>query len=316
MSRARAWWIAARPHTLWVAVVPVLVGGGLALGTPCPLNQPSSGPTQLPLYLCNMAESAFRPDAFVAALIGALAIQVAANFVNDVSDAARGADSPDRIGPARVVAGGLLSPQAVTRGAWVAFGVAIAAGIWLTAIAGWVVVAIGVASILATLGYVGGPRPYGYAGMGEVAVFVFFGLVATVGSRYVHDSTAPLAAWLLAIPIGMLAAAILVANNIRDIETDAAAGKRTLAVMVGRNATARLYAILVWGAFLLIALFAAAGWTPRWTALALIAAPVARPLSSAIATEVGGPPLIAALKGTARLQLLAGALLALGAALG
>ena len=316
MSTARAWWIAARPHTLWAAVVPVLVGGGLALGDPCPINEPSSGPTQLPLYLCNMAESAFRPDAFVSALIGALAIQVAANFVNDISDAKKGADTEDRIGPTRVVATGLLSAEAVARGAWVAFGVAVAAGLWLTAIAGWLIVAIGLISIAATLGYVGGPRPYGYIGLGEAFVFTFFGLVATVGSRYVHDRTAPLDAWLLALPIGLLAAGILIVNNIRDIETDEAAGKRTLAVILGRERTAKLFGVVLVETFLLIGLFAVAGWTTPWTALGLLAAPLAYPLWRLVSEETAGPPLIQALKGTARLHLLVGMLLAVGAAFG
>jgi 1,4-dihydroxy-2-naphthoate octaprenyltransferase len=262
-----------------------------------------------------MIDSAFRPDAFVAALIGALAIQVAANFVNDISDAHKGADTEDRIGPTRVVAGGLLSAVTVTRGAWAAFTVAILAGLWLTAIAGWVVIAIGLISIVATLGYVSGPRPYGYIGLGEVFVFTFFGMVATVGSRYVHDRTAPLDAWLLAIPIGLLAAGILVVNNIRDIETDEAAGKRTLAVILGRERTAKLFGIVLVETFLLIGLFAVAGWTPPATAAALLAAPLAFPLWRLVSEEIAGPPLIKALKGTARLHLLVGVLLAVGAAL-
>lgn len=315
MTGRRAWWLAIRPHTLWVAVVPVLVGGGLALGRSCPLDDFGDGSLQLPLWTCNMFDSAFRLDAFIAALIGAVAIQVAANLVNDVSDAGRGADTADRIGPTRVVATGLLSGRAVTRAAWAAFAVAVAAGVWLTFIAGWVVVAIGLVSIVAAVGYVGGPRPYGYMGLGEVFVFVFFGLVATVGARYVHDRTAPLEAWLLAIPIGLLAAAILVVNNVRDINTDTATGKRTLAVILGRERTIKLFGILVLETFLLIGLFAVAGWTPAWTAVALLALPMAWPLWRLVGSETAGPPLIAALKGTARLHLLVGVLLAVGAAI-
>ena len=179
------------------------------------------------------------------------------------------------------------------------------------------VIAIGVLSIAAALGYVGGPRPYGYAGLGEVFVFVFFGLVATVGSRFVHDGAVPPGeAWRLAIPIGLLATAILVVNNIRDIETDTAADKRTLAVIIGRKWTARLYAGLVTGAFVLIFVFGIWGITPRWTLLALAVAPLAIAPSKVVATETAGPPLIEALKATARLHLAVGALLALGAALG
>lgn len=315
MNPRRAWWLAIRPNTLWVATVPVLVAAGLALGTDCPLEVGASSAVAAPLWECNMFDSAFRLDAFIAAMVGAVSIQVAANLVNDVSDAERGADNPDRIGPTRVVAAGLLSAREIKRGAWLAFGLATLAGVWLTAIAGWVVVAIGVASIVATLGYVGGPRPYGYRALGEVFVFLFFGLVATVGSRFVHDRTAPLDAWLLAIPVGLLAAAILVVNNVRDLETDAAAGKRTLAVRLGRSRTNRLFGLLLAEVFLLIALLAIAGWTPRWTLLALLAAPLAWPLWQLVSTERTGPPLIAALKGTARLHLLVGGLLAIGSAL-
>jgi 1,4-dihydroxy-2-naphthoate octaprenyltransferase len=190
---------------------------------------------------------------------------------------------------------------------------AVAGGIYLTVATGWVVVAIGAASIAAALAYTAGPT-YGYRGLGELFVFVFFGLAATVGSRYVHDGTAPAAAWLLAIPIGLLVTAILVANNVRDIDTDARTGKRTLAVRLGRGRTRLLFAGLVWGAFLLIAVFAALGWTPRLTAIALLAAPGALRPVQAVATHVSGPPLITALKATARLHAVVGALAGLGAA--
>ena len=305
---SRTWLSAARPATLWAAIVPVLVGGGLAWGkgredifcvtTPCPTG-----------------DRFFRWDAFVVTLVAALAIQVAANFANDASDAKHGADDERRIGPTRAVASGLITARSMWMAVWVMFAIAAACGIYLAVIAGPVIIGIGVISILATLGYVGGPKPYGYRGLGEVFVFVFFGIIATVGSRFVHDSTAPLAAWLLAVPVGFLVTAILVANNIRDIETDRATGKRTLAVMLGRANTARLFDALVYGAFVLIAVFAAAGWTPRWTALAVGAVPLAVPVSRIIRTETEGPPLIRALKGTARLHLAVGALLAFGAVL-
>lgn len=303
-----AWLQATRPATLWAAVVPVLVGGGLAWGegretlncvtTPCP-----SG-TRI-----------FRWDAFLVTLLAALAIQVAANFANDVSDAKRGADDAGRIGPTRAVAAGLISARQMWVGVWAMFGIAALCGLYLAAIAGPVIFVIGVFSVLATLGYVGGPRPYGYMGLGEVFVFVFFGVVATVGSRYVHNSDAPAEAWLLSIPVGLLVTAILVANNIRDIDTDRAVGKRTLAVMLGRNRTARLFDLLVYGAFASIAVFALVGWTPGWTALALPAFALAIPISRTIHEHVDGPRLIQALKGTARLHLVVGLLLAYGSAL-
>ncbi|MCP4249580.1 MAG: 1,4-dihydroxy-2-naphthoate octaprenyltransferase, partial [bacterium] len=198
---------------------------------------------------------------------------------------------------------------------WVVFGIAAACGIYLAVIAGPIIIVIGVVSILATLGYVGGPRPYGYMGLGELFVFVFFGVVATVGSRYVHDSTAPGAAWLLSVPVGFLVTAILVANNIRDIETDAATGKRTLAVIIGRSRTAWLFDVLVYGALVLLVVFAAAGWTPRWTMLGALAVPLAVPVSRVVHTSTEGPPLIGALKGTARLHFVVGVLVALGAAI-
>jgi 1,4-dihydroxy-2-naphthoate octaprenyltransferase len=300
-----AWLQAARPATLWAAVVPVLVGGGLAWGAGRTTINCVTSP-------CPQGDRIFRWDAFVVTLIAALAIQVAANFANDASDAKRGADDEHRIGPTRAVATGLITPRAMWTGVWVMFAVAAACGVYLAVIAGPVIIVIGVFSIVATLGYVGGPKPYGYMGLGELFVFVFFGLVATVGSRFVHDSTAPAEAWLLSIPIGFLVTAILVVNNIRDIDTDAATGKRTLAVILGRKRTARFFDLLVYGAFVLIATFAAAGLTPAWTALAVGAVLLAVPISRTIHREVTGPPLIGALKGTARLHLVVGVLLAVG----
>ncbi|MDF1597311.1 MAG: 1,4-dihydroxy-2-naphthoate polyprenyltransferase [Acidimicrobiia bacterium] len=293
MDRRRAWWQAGRPHTLPAAATPVLVGAGLAAG-----------------------DGAFRWGPFFAAMLGALAIQVAANFTNDLSDARKGADTDQRIGPQRMVATGIISERAMLSATVAAFVVASAAGVYLIIEAGWVIALVGLLSILATIGYVGGPRPYGYRGLGEVFVFVFFGLVATVGSRYVHDRTAPLDAWLLAIPIGFLVTAILVANNVRDIETDEATGKRTLAVILGRARTRTLFALLVFGSFVAIALFGLAGWTAAPTMLAVFLAPFSAALVRTVYTRTEGPALIRVLKGTARLHLLVGLVLAAGAAVG
>lgn len=292
MNRLEAWKIAARPHTLPAAVVPVLVGSGLAAG-----------------------EDAFRLDAFLWALLGALAIQVAANFANDASDARRGVDTEDRLGPPRMVALGVISSRRMWVATWMAIGIAAVAGVALTAIAGPWILIIGVASVVAMLGYVGGPAPYGYKGLGEVFVFVFFGLVATVGSRYVHDMTTPLASWLLAVPVGMLVTAILVANNYRDIETDAATGKRTLAVVLGRDKTRLMFMTLVYGAFLLVVGFAVAGWTPLPTAFAGFLVPFASAPARILNRKTSGPALVRALKLTARLHLVTGLVLAAGAAL-
>ena len=251
--------------------------------------------------------------AFSLALVGALAIQVAANFANDVSDAARGADPGDRSGPPRMVASGVVSAPKMWFATWIAIAVATACGIGLTFLAGPVVIAIGVASILAMLGYVGGPMPYGYRGFGEVFVFLFFGLVATGASRLVHDGSVPGWVWLLGIPIGMLAAAILVANNLRDIATDARVGKKTLAVRLGTARTQRLYGVLTWGAVAITAALAVAGVTPPTTLAATLAAPLI-PRLTALANGGEGASLVPLLSGTARLHLSFGVLLSAGIA--
>ncbi|MGH8870873.1 MAG: 1,4-dihydroxy-2-naphthoate polyprenyltransferase [Acidimicrobiia bacterium] len=289
MTSVQAWRIAARVHTLPAALVPVVVGSALA-----------------------EADGVFRWDASLYALVAALAIQVAANFANDASDARRGADTEERLGPPRMVALGRITPGQMWLGVAVAVAVAGVAGIALTIIAGPVILVIGVVSVLAMLGYVGGPMPYGYKGLGEVFVFLFFGVVATVGSRYVHDMTAPRSAWLLSIPIGMLASAILVANNYRDLDTDRTSGKRTLAVLIGPARTQALFAILVYAAYPLIALFAVVGWTPFPTIFAALIVPYAMGPVRIIYRKTDGPALIRALKMTARLHLWTGLVLAAG----
>lgn len=291
MTELEKWRIAARTHTLPAAIVPVLVGSGLAWG-----------------------QEVFRWDAFVWALIGALAIQVAANFANDASDARRGADTPDRLGPPRMVSLGLVEPKTMWTATWVAIGVAAVAAVALTVIAGPVILLIGVLSVVAMLGYVGGPFPYGYRGLGEVFVFVFFGLVATVGSRFIHDGSAPMAAWLLAVPVGLLAAAILLVNNYRDLDTDSAAGKRTLAVIIGRERASRLFAGLVYGSLTAAALFALAGWTPPWTAAVILVAPMCLQPVRVVRDGGSGPELVGALKSTARVHLAVGMVLGATAA--
>jgi 1,4-dihydroxy-2-naphthoate octaprenyltransferase len=291
VSRLRPWLLAARPATLWASVAPVLVGSGLAWG-----------------------QGAFRWDAFAVALAAAVLINIGANFANDASDARRGADGPARLGPIRAVASGLISPRAMWAGVAVVFGLAAGGGVYLAVIAGWPVLVIGAASLSAALGYTGGPFPYGYRALGEAAVFVFFGLAGTVGARFVHDGTVPAAAWLLAVPVGMLVTAILVANNVRDLDTDRAAGKRTLAVLLGRQGARRLFAGLVGGAFAILAVEAAAAWVPRGAALGLLAAPGAVPVARAVYRETAGPVLIRALRATARLSLAAALLTAVGAA--
>src|SRR5437016_12900445 len=257
--------MAARVRTLPASVAPVLVGTSLALGA-----------------------GTFHALAFVAALLGAVFIQVGTNLSNDYSDARRGADTEDRLGPVRVTAGGLVPPRQVLIATYVTFGMAVACGAYLVAVAGPELLAVGAASILAGVLYTGGPRPYGYEGLGEIFVFLFFGIVAVVGSYFVQIQKLPWQAFVCAVPVGLLASAILVVNNVRDLETDRRAGKRTLAVRLGRARTRPLYASLVPGAFAAIPVAVILG-ASAWTLLALLAAPlVHRPLET-VMTRTDGP---------------------------
>jgi 1,4-dihydroxy-2-naphthoate polyprenyltransferase len=272
----RIWLMAARPRTLPAAIAPVLVGTAAAVE----------------------AVEEIRWGAFFAALVGSIFIQIGTNLANDYSDAKRGADTEDRLGPVRVTSSGLIAPRRVLYATWLAFAVAVAAGTYLAAVAGPVIIAVGAASIAAGVLYTGGPRPYGYAGMGELFVFLFFGLVAVNGSYFVQLEELD---WLplgLSVAVGLLSTAILVVNNVRDIETDRRAGKRTLAVRLGRERTRRLYAALMIGAFIAlpVALLAADG--PGWALLGLAAAPLALRPARAVATRTDGPSLNAALAGT------------------
>jgi len=292
MSSPNPWLLAARPATLLAATASVLVGSALAA-----------------------RDDVFRWDALAVVLFAALAIQVGVNYANDLADARRGADTEHRIGPTRAVATGLLSEAQMRRGIAIAFGVAAIAGLYLIYLGGWVILVIGVVSIIAALGYTNGPIPYGYYGLGEVFVFVFFGLVATAGTRYVYDRAAPMDAWVSGIVMGLIAAAILVANNVRDIETDRVAGKHTLAVILGRPGGRWLYAFTTVGAFVVIGAGAGAGLLPSGMLLALLAGVAAVPLLRAMFSETAGPPLIGVLKGTARLQFLVAVLMSVGALL-
>src|SRR5277367_4419727 len=219
--------MAARLRTLPAAIAPVLVGTSLALGA-----------------------GHFHPLAFAAALLGSIFIQVGTNLSNDYSDARRGADTEERLGPVRVTAGGLVPPGQVLVATYVTFGLAVACGAYLIAVAGWALLAVGGASILAGVLYTGGPRPYGYEGLGEVFVFLFFGIVAVTGSYFVQRKGLPWEAFALAVPVGLLISAILVVNNARDIDTDRRAGKRTLAVRLGRRRTHHLFTAMLTVAFL------------------------------------------------------------------
>jgi 1,4-dihydroxy-2-naphthoate polyprenyltransferase len=289
LSTLRLWLVAARPRTLPAAIAPVLVGTALA-----------------------GVEDVFHPLRFAAALVGSIFIQIGTNLSNDYSDARRGADTEDRLGPVRVTAGGLMPPHTVLVGTYVAFGIAVAAGIYLTAVAGWELLVVGVASILAGVLYTGGPRPYGYQGLGELFVFLFFGVVAVVGSYYVQTEDLRWEAFALSVPIGLLAAAILVVNNVRDIETDRRAGKRTLAVKLGRDAARQLFAAMLGVAFVAPVAIWLFGGLSAWLLISLVAFPLAVPLVRAVGTRTDGPSLNAALAGTGRLLAVFSLLLAAG----
>ena len=285
------WVMAARPATLSAALGPVLIGSSSA-----------------------WRDGAFALVPFLVVLFCALAIQVGVNYANDLADAQKGADTDDRIGPQRAVASGAISESDMTKGILVAFGLAGLGGLYLIWYAGWPIFVIGVVSIIAALGYTNGPIPYGYYGLGEVFVFVFFGLVATVGTRYVFDPSIPSEVWVGGVVMGMLAAAILEANNIRDIDTDRVAGKRTLEVVLGRTRSRYLFAGTVWGAFIVILFGSMVGWFPFFCLIAVAVAPLTIPLVKTVFEETSGPALIGVLKGTAQVQLFTGLLLALGIA--
>lgn len=280
-SPVRIWILAARPKTLPVGLAPVLVGAALAIH-----------------------QHAFRLGPFVAALLGALFIQVGANLANDYSDARRGADTDDRLGPLRVTAGDLVPPSQVLLATYLTFGVAILCGVYLIAVAGWIILAIGAASIVAGLLYTGGPRPYGYAGLGELFVFLFFGLVAVTGTHFVLTQHFDGTALALAVPVGLMAAAVLVVNNVRDIDTDRRAGKNTLAVRLGRERTRQLYAGMLAAAYVITSFIGALSLDlDLWLLLVLLTIPLAVRLARTVATHTDGPTLNGALAGTGQLEL-------------
>jgi 1,4-dihydroxy-2-naphthoate octaprenyltransferase len=286
----KIWLMAARVRTLPAAVAPVLVGTSLAVAL----------------------EDDFRVGPFLAALLGALFIQVGTNLSNDYSDARRGADTEDRLGPVRVTAGGLVPPRQVLIATYITFGLAVVCGGYLVAVSGWELLVVGVLSIAAGVLYTGGPRPYGYEGLGEVFVFLFFGVAAVAGSTFAQIERWPWEAFALAVPVGLLAAAILVVNNVRDMETDRRAGKRTLAVKLGRERTRNLYAAMVYLAFPAALVPWIGGTLSAWTAVCWLAIPLAAPLVRTIRTHTDGPTLNAALARTGQLQLVFCVLLSAG----
>ena len=286
----RAWVQASRPKTLWAAVTPVVVGSA-----------------------CAVSVSGFVPGAALAALGVAISIQIGTNLSNDVLDFDRGADTERRVGPARAVQSGLLSRGQVWAGAWIAFGLCMACGLYLAAVAGWPVLVVGAVSIVSGLLYTAGPWALAYTGLGDLFVVLFFGLVAVCGTVYVQALQVPVAAWWSGLAVGALTTAILVTNNLRDLEEDALAGKRTLAVRFGPR-----FARLEYAALLLAAHLATLPLVIRlgpWPLLSWLALPLAVTVLRSV-WRGEGAALNASLAATARLLLVFGVLLSVGIVLG
>ena len=289
MATASQWVEGARPRTLPAALAPVAVGTGAAA-----------------------AEGDAVWSRAALALVVALALQVGVNYANDYSDGVRGTDA-DRVGPFRLVGSGAAQPGAVKRAAFAAFGVAAVAGLVLALLTSLWLLLVGVLAIVAAWLYTGGSKPYGYRALGEVAVFVFFGLVAVTGTAYVQLERVPPLAVVASVPVGMLACALLVVNNLRDIPTDRVAGKRTLAVVLDDRRTRVLYDVLLLAPFPVAAALAT---RHPYAALALLPVPLAVAPLRRVAGGARGRDLIAVLQDTGRIQLAYGLLLGLGLALG
>lgn len=291
-SMTQVWWLAIRPRTLPAAAAPVIVGSALAF-----------------------YDGAFQFLPAFAALLGALLLQIGANLANDVFDFKKGADTTERLGPPRVTAMGLLTPNQVLIGMVVTFAVSALIGLYLVWVAGWVILVIGVLSILCAIAYTGGPFPLGYHGLGEIFVFLFFGLAAVCGTYYVQAGTVGINVWMSALPIGFLAMAILVVNNLRDIDTDRAAGKHTLAVRFGAQGAKVEYLVLLAAAYLIPLLLTLSDFRLVWILATWLSIPIALPLVRIVRNE-RGRALNAALAGTARLEFVYALLFAFGLILG
>jgi len=291
MATAAQWWDGARPRTLPAALAPVAVGSGVA-----------------------DLQGSFRPLAALLALVVALSLQIGVNYANDYSDGVRGTDD-ERVGPLRLTAGGAATAAEVRRAAFLSFAVATLAGLVLVvSTQAWWLLLVGAACLLAAWYYTGGSSPYGYRGLGEVSVFVFFGLVAVTGTAYVQTEQLSQLAVVASVPVGLLAVSLLVVNNLRDVPTDAQSGKLTLAVRLGAPRTRVLYAVLMLVALLMVVVVAV-GWA-AWALLALAGfVPVAVPVGAVLGGATGRD-LVPVLRDTGRVQLLVGLLLGIGLALG
>lgn len=288
----KVWVMAARPKTLTAALVPVAVGTALAFG-----------------------EGVGRWLPALAALLGAMLIQIGTNFTNDYYDFKKGADTEERLGPQRVTQSGLIAPSTVLAAALACFGLAFLTGTYLVWVGGWPIVIIGLASLLAGYSYTGGPFPLAYNGLGDLFVLVFFGFVAVMGTYYVQAGTVSPATWWASVPVGAIGTALLVVNNQRDVSTDVKAGKRTLVVRFGTTLGKAEYVLLLLVAFLVPCVMFALGLKGPWVFLPLVSAPLAMPPLKRMLREQGAA-LNPALGATARLQLVFGLLFALGLYLG
>ena len=273
------WWMAIRPRTLPAAASGVVMGSALA-----------------------WRDGHFQIGPALAALAVALLLQIGSNVANDVFDFERGADTSERQGPLRVTQAGLLTPAQVKLGMWVIFGLAALCGLYLAWLRGPVVIAIGIAAILSAIAYTGGPFPLGYYGLGDVFVFIFFGVAAVAGTYFVQAGSVTPAAWVMSVPVGLIITAILVVNNLRDIENDRKAGKHTLAVRLGERGTRIEYLACMSVAYLIVLLAAWLGLVPWWAMLTWLSSPLAIKSTRMVFTQTGRL-LNAALAGTGQTAL-------------
>ncbi|MGQ9832546.1 MAG: 1,4-dihydroxy-2-naphthoate polyprenyltransferase [Candidatus Villigracilaceae bacterium] len=280
LSRFQIWLLAIRPRTLPAAAAGVVMGSALA-----------------------WMDGSFQLLPALVALGVALLLQIGSNVANDVYDFERGTDTSERQGPLRVTQAGLLTPAQIKRGMWVIFGLAAVFGLYLAFLRGWVVVWIGLAAILAAITYTGGPFPFGYHGLGDLFAFVFFGPAAVVGTYFVQTGSVSAAAWWMSLPIGLLVTAILVVNNLRDLENDRKAGKRTLAVHLGERGARLEYLLCMTVAYLVVLLAAWLGLVPWLALLTWLSLPLAVKTARTVLTQAGRP-LNAALAGTGQVALL------------
>jgi 1,4-dihydroxy-2-naphthoate octaprenyltransferase len=289
ISPLQAWLMAIRPKTLPAAISPVLVGTALTV-----------------------ADGVFAPLLALAAIVGALLIQIGTNLANDYFDYVKGTDVVGRKGPTRVAQSGLISLSHLRLGIAVTLTVAALVGLYLVMVAGWPILVIGIASLISALAYTGGPFPFGYHGLGDLFVFLFFGLAAVCGTYYVQALALTPAAIMAAVPIGALTVAILVVNNLRDIDTDRRTGKRTLAVIIGPRGTRLEYIILLMVAYAVPVIFWLVGWASVWALLPWLTVPLALRLIRTLYRTTEGQSLNQALAGTANLDLAFSLLFALG----